>query len=91
MPLKRLINASVSLMTYSPFSRKPSRTYSWTWTFWDFVNPVWRASYATSSGRKVHSAGYANDTEHDGTGAKDLTAIMDELSRGSSGTGIGLS
>ena len=46
------------------------------------------ACYVTSSGRKVYNAGHADDTEHYGSGAKDLTIITDELSSCSNGTGM---
>ena len=53
------------------------------------VRAVSKAFYTTFRGRKVHAAGFVDDTEHYGSGAPDLAIIMRELSLGSVATGIG--
>ena len=47
------------------------------------------AFYLTYRGRKVHAAGFVDDTEHYGGGALELATILRELSLGSIATGIG--
>ena len=53
------------------------------------LRAVSKAFYLTSKGRKVHAAGFVDDTEHYGKGALDLASILRELSLGSIATGIG--
>ena len=51
------------------------------------IRAVSKAFYTTFRGRKVHAAGFVDDTEHDGSGASDLAITMRELSLGSLATG----
>ena len=53
------------------------------------LRAVSMAFYLTYRGRKVHAAGFVDDTEHYGGGARDLASILRELSLGSIATGIG--
>ena len=53
------------------------------------LRAVSKAFYLTFKGRKVHAAGFVDDTEHYGKGALDLASILRELSLGSIATGIG--
>ena len=55
------------------------------------LRAVSKANYLTFKGRKVHAAGFVDDTEHYGKGASDLASILRELSLGSLATGIGFS
>ena len=47
------------------------------------IRAVSKAFYTTFRGRRVHAAGFVDDTEHYGSGAFDLAIIMRELSLGS--------
>ena len=53
------------------------------------LRAVSKAFYFTYRGRKVHAAGFVDDTAHYGGGARDLASILRELSLGSIATGIG--
>ena len=53
------------------------------------IRAVSKAFYSTFHGRRVHAAGFVDDTEHYGSGSRDLATIMRELSLGSVATGIG--
>ena len=53
------------------------------------LRAVSKAFYITYRDRKVHAAGFVDDTEHYGGGARDLASILRELSLGSIATGIG--
>ena len=49
------------------------------------------AHYLTSAGRRVVCVVYVDDSEHYGSGARDLVLIIQELGHGSVATGIGFS
>ena len=53
------------------------------------LRAVSTAFYIIYRGRKVNAAGFVDDTEHYGGGARDLASILRELSLGSIATGIG--
>ena len=53
------------------------------------LRAVSKAFYIKFHGRKVHAAGFVDNTEHYGSGSSDLAIIMHELSLGSIATGIG--
>ena len=53
------------------------------------IRAVSKAFYITFRGRRVHAAGFVDDTEHYGSGSHDLAIIMRKLSLGSLAIGIG--
>ena len=52
------------------------------------MRAISKAFYITFHGRRVHAAGFVDETEYYGSGSRDLATIMRELSLGSVATGI---